>query len=228
MRLVHPAGPLGWSNRPVQIPTFLGDRLHQYVQRGSPVYHVDLAVYREREDWDRRGPLEIAVGRRGWRQAHWLPGDPRGFVELVKDRCSGESGAQFARVVRLLKWWKQNHFSPRGNAAPVGSGIVVAALSWLHPTVEQGEWCDALAALRLVDSMIAAFGSAQGPKGEVGERLVGTMPVQPYDDVFRKMTNPQMSEFKSKLEELRGILDYAWTHDDTDAMVDAFGPQFPE
>ena len=92
---------------------------------------------------------------------------------------------------------------------------------------------DDLSALHdLVHKILDRFYQVWDPdREEMMWRLRVDLPVEPRNDLFEKMTNLQMTEFKSKLERLLEALDFA---DDAIDPVDAcdelrrvFGDDFP-
>lgn len=184
----------------------------QYMHRGEPRYHVDLPVM-----WDDGRRLWLARGKRHSAHPHarWEEDDRRSFVQLVKSHRSGEDRNQFRRVVRALKRWRDFKFPSTGHAAPVGIGLTVLALEGFSPV-----FGDDLAALqRFVDRMRGRF--------VWPTRISAKMPVAPYDDVFQRMTDQQMSEFKQRLDQLSGWLSEAARTGDAAPLRDAFGDAFP-
>ena len=118
-----------------------------------------------------------------------------------------------------------------GNAAPVGIGLTVSGLTRFQPMRGAGartesDYDDLAATRTFVDSMRGGFQYASHG-GEYAPRLAATLPVQPNKDVFRKMTNQQMKEFKSRLDALSAALQDAQNSQRTDALVRAFGEEFP-
>jgi len=180
----------------------------QYQENGEPAYHVDLAVYSDATQNDdgrtylARGLLNSTPENRYWEKA-----DPRGLISKVRNRFSGDDAAQFRRVIRYLKRWKDLRFPSNGNAAPVGIGITISAYNWfaVQKTVDAfagtSKYDDLLALEVFVRETIQRFRLGIF-NGEMAERLEAFLPVEPYNDVFSKMTNSQMKEFKAKLEAL--------------------------
>ena len=211
----------------------------QYHLEGEPAYHVDFAVYSH--NGDIKGNIYLARGkpRSSPELRVWQPDDPKGLIELVRNRFSDEEDRkQFRRVIRYLKRWKDIQFPSDGNAAPIGIGITVAAYHWFSPQhtlvdpFQNKHRPDDLSALRtFVDQMLWNFRLVDH-NGELAERLIVCLPVQPGTDLFEKMTNLQMVSFKQKLEELRGVLQEA--EDQEADPVEAckqlqtqFGSEFP-
>lgn len=175
-----------------------------YQQAGEPLYHVDLAVYAN-GSW---GHTQIAMGKQHSGAGHfsWENSDPRELTKLVTQRFSGEDGAQFCRVIRYLKRWKDVNFSNQGNAAPTGIALTACAYQWFTPrkaSVWGGEYDDLSALRGLVDSLLSRFSMGWG---QSSSRIAVHLPVAPQNDLFESMTDQQMFEFKRRLEQLSGAL----------------------
>lgn len=208
----------------------------QYKSSGQPLYHVDLAVYSAGSENDGNKD-QLAVGLPGStdEKRYWEPSDPAGLSKKILDRFEGTDRAQFRRVVRCLKRWKDERFSLDGNQAPTGIGLTVAAydnLECRYHDVVSGKH-DHLSALRgLVRAMLARFHQEWDAEQEkMIWRLKVTLPVDPMSDLFEKMSNRHMAEFKAKLERLLEAMDFAADAlDPVDACEElkkVFGDDFP-
>lgn len=192
-----------------------------YQKAGEVIYHVDLPVYVE----DMSGQLHLAMGKQhsGRDAKVWQTGDPRIFIQAMKDKFSGDDALQMRRIIRYLKRWKDVQFPPQGNAPPVGIGLTLAAYHWFQPTRAwnargASDYDDLGALIALVQQMRSRF--------NWNGRLVLTMPIAPHDDVFRRMTDQHMLEFRQRLEHLEGWLKEALTYNSAAALVKAFGTDF--
>lgn len=225
----HTTTPAGWMRHCVRV---------QYTRQGSELYHVDLAVYWQNVEtsWDgqpRKGDMYLAVGKEGSVPPHkaWLESEPLRLRDMIADYQSGEARSQFKRVIRYLKRWRQEHFPSTGNASPVGIGISVAALQWFYSNAGYGSTeatvDDLDATLQLVNRMRGAF-ALTVHDGGYAERLVVKLPVKPGLDVFRKMTNQQMREFRQRLDHLAVWLESARSTGKVSYLRQAFGSDFPE
>lgn len=175
-------------------------------------YHVDLAIYSKVSlgaYYLGRGKLNSKPENKIWENA-----DPKGLLEYVSKTFASDAGdrAQFKRIIRYLKRWKERKFSTDGNAAPVGIGITIAACEWFTPvrtvsdTFSNTKKDDDLMALRgFVQALLNQF-REQSHDGEYADRLVVYLPVDPGTDIFSKMTNTQMKEFREKLQSLNSAL----------------------
>lgn len=184
-------------------------------------YHVNLPVYLE----DASGQLHLALGKQQAEQGArvWQTGDPRVFIHRLRDRHSGEDALQMRRVIRYLKRWKDIHFSSEVQALPLGLGLTVAAYHWFLPSRSwnapgAGDYEDLMALRQLVHQMTLAFQSQR--------RLELKMPVAPYDDVLRLMTDPQMLELKERLESLEHALERVQQSGRVESLIPVFGRDF--
>ncbi len=189
----------------------------QYKKAGEAAFHVDLAVYRQHMPG--LPGLVLAAGKQHSADPEWIRSDPKGLIRAFDDRFREHSLEQFRRVVRMMKRWKDLHFSSEGNAAPVGIGIAMSGYTHFSPSSD-----DDLQALRgLVQRMRLSFGYAYGPDRVWGRRIVEKVPVIPQDDVYRRMTNQQMREYEQRLAVLRDAIDEALRGDGY-ALQQEFGP----
>ena len=198
----------------------------QYQQSGEALYHVDLAVYGQ----DPQGRLHLARGKQhaDATSRRWELSDPKGLTTTLGNRWAGEDAAQFRRIVQYLKRWKDVHFPSDGNAAPVGIGLTV--LAHHHFAVSKSGYpatYDDFTATRNLVAAIAKSFQTRWLNGAYSDRISATLPVAPANDVFAGMTNQQMTEFKGRVDTLRGWLDEAARTGRTTTLVRAFGTDFP-
>jgi hypothetical protein len=213
----------------------------RYQVDGEQAYHVDLAVYAREILAGVPRRLQIAKGKQHSELTHrfWESSDPKGLTGWVEGRFSGEQEKQFLRVVRLLKGWKSVLFDHNGNGAPSGIGLTIAAGLWFRPEVATDlvtkvTTCDDLKALRsLVDTMVRNFAtvfSTENP-GQLAVHLAVALPVTPWNDVFKRMSDGQMATFKSRVEKLRDVLEEVSREEDPveacQKMRKQFGDRFP-
>lgn len=209
-----------------------------YQKNGESMYHVDLAVYSD-ESSNADGKKFLAKGKLGSSAENkfWEISDPQGVTKLVKERHSGDDKAQFIRVIRALKRWKDFNFSSNGNAAPIGIGLTICAYYWfvankvLTDIVASKYTYNDLGAIRtVVNSMLANFRSCI-VDSEVVERLQVNLPVEPYSELFSKMSINQMADLKVELDALKEALDKAEAEVDPvkacEILKKVFGDDFP-
>lgn len=168
-----------------------------YMEDGETIYHVDLAVY---ADANLDGRTYLARGHENSESSarRWEPSEPRKLVELVLQRFA-DDGAQFRRIIKYLKRWKDVKFLDGGNSTPLGIGITIAAYNWFEPSKTVDTFTGAVryddrAALKsFLERLLGQF---------LGGRLSVMLPVDPRGDLFAKMTDLQMQDLKEKLKGL--------------------------
>jgi hypothetical protein len=207
----------------------------QYHEGEEPIYHVDIAVY---ANGNGDGKARLAVGRESTptSERKWELSHPKALKEKIHERFTAEDDrAQFRRIVRSLKRWKDNKFSSDGTAAPLGIGLTVLVYDDLQATYSDvfARTADDLQALRkLVATALGRFISTWDPEEEkLVRRLTATLPMEPFNDVFEQMTNRQMESFEDKLKRLKEALDFASDavdpYDACKELRKQFGDDFP-
>ncbi|MCZ6688556.1 MAG: nucleotidyltransferase [Planctomycetota bacterium] len=208
-----------------------------YVEGGEPKYHVDLAIY-GKDAW---GNHHLASGKQGGAtdQRKWVRSEPKRLTDLVDRKFSGEDANQFRRVIRYLKRWKDFQFSSEGAAAPTGIGLTACALSWFATQssslgfysygTQAAETDDLGVTTGLVEKIRSNFTMGYSTAG-LGERIRVVLPVPPHNDIFEKLSNQQMQEFKQRLDALLGNLRAARKSSEQNAcqvLRRTFGEDFP-
>ena len=207
-----------------------------YQRQNEPIYHVDVAVYSDGSQ-NSDGKARLAKGKQNSAVAYrfWEVSDPQGLAESMWARFQANDRAQFRRIVRYFKRWKAINFPPDGNAAPLGIGLTVATYDHLQPTYRDvlAAKPDDLGALRpLVCALLNRFSTIWDQATQQWiRRLSITLPVEPWNDLFARMTNLQMRAFEERLTTLLVTLDTAAEAiDPIDActkLQKVFGDDFP-
>lgn len=224
-RTKDPVEVKGWVHQAVAEHTARVEWRHPcitvyYQQAREVIHHVDLAILTKDP---RSGAMYLAWGKQHAPadQRQWQLDDRKGFIDAVDRKFTGEDAAQFRRVIRYLKRWKDIHFPSEGRSAPSGHALTVAAYYWFQPVKTRGfqhvEYDDLGATLSLVRSMQQSFGA----------RLALRSPIAPQDDVFARMSDEQMKQFRQRLEKLSGRLEEARRNPLPALLQDAFGKDFP-
>ncbi|MGH2530927.1 MAG: cyclic GMP-AMP synthase DncV-like nucleotidyltransferase [Thermomicrobiales bacterium] len=208
-----------------------------YQREGEPIYHVDVAVYADGSH-EADGKARLAKGRESSETEHriWEISNPQALTEKIEGRFAGNDRAQFRRVVRSLKRWSDKSFPKDGNAAPLGIGLTVAAyydLQCAYTDVIAGKPDDLRALRDLVRAILGRFvitGFDWSTLRPI-RRLSVKLPVEPYTDLFARMSDKQMVEFEDKLKRLRDALDAASSVVDPveacQELQKVFGKDFP-
>ena len=205
----------------------------QYHHSGIEDHHIDLAVYVEEVNtFFNRTKYFIAKGYIGSEEKYkvWELAEPFELLNCIKNKfADAEDRAQLRRVIRYLKRWNDLNFYSEGNAKPRGIAITALAYRLFCPNKSfdwnLGKYCfNDLKALRsFVSSIITNFDWS----GNIAVKL----PVKPHNNLFDKMTNNQMKDFKKRVSFFKDTLDLAVNEKDTEdacyALWQEFGDDFP-
>jgi hypothetical protein len=209
-----------------------------YQSGEEPLYHVDLAVYSAASS-NSDNKTCLGRGKQGSLPENriWEEADPDGLITVLTGKYSGDDWEQFRRCLRYLKRWKDLKFPTDGNAAPVGIGLTISAYYWFYP---KQKVVDAYAGKRRADDLGALLDFVDAMcrnfklvfrDGEWVDRLEAKLPVVPYNDVFEKMSDQYMAQFKEKLQKLARVLDEASKEADPvkacTKLQKVFGDDFP-
>ncbi|WP_225745010.1 nucleotidyltransferase [Marinilactibacillus sp. Marseille-P9653] len=194
--------------------------------------HVDIAIYREENDslYLCKGKLKSQPENKCWEIA-----DPKSLKEKInKAQNTEEDRKQFRRIIRYLKRWKDLKFKGQDNR-PTGIGISVFAIDKFTPEylfdsiTYENKYDDALCLKKFVNKMINGFSWESGEE-DVYERLKVFLPTEPYSDVYQKVSENQMRDFKKKLTSLHEALEEALNmsdlHESTTLLQKYFGEDF--
>jgi len=193
-----------------------------YSRDDEPVYHVDIAVYSHgTQNVD--GKSKHAKGKRYSQPENrvWEVSNPQQLSDTIFSRFPDEQDRkQFRRIVRYWKRWKAVNFTAGGGSAPNGIGLTLITYKDLQPEYTDrfsGKHNHLCAMRKLAEIVLTRFTPATDEDGQPGERLVVELPIEPWTDVFSRMTVKQMSVFKQKLTTLKDALIYAEEVSDTHA-----------
>lgn len=200
-----------------------------YQKDDEPVYHVDMAVYSD-ESCNSDSKKYLAKGKLNSTAENkfWEVSDPKGLADKVGSKHSNDDKKQFIRAIRYLKRWKDFNFSSDGNAAPIGIGLTISAYNWF---TSKKVLTDALANTYKYDDLQATKAVVKGMLDNFGDRLKVYLPVEPFSELFEKMTDNQMVNLKDKLNNLLEALDSAANEVDPvkacEILKKVFGDDFP-
>lgn len=188
-------------------------------------YHVDLVCYAWWED---------ALGVEQHRLAHqskgWRPADPPTLVQYVKDarkpfegtEDTGTGTDQFRRVVRYLKRWNDNAI--RGESDDKPSGLALVLLTKQHLTGPSLTWAGMPDDRAAVERVARAAAETYG-------RITAIKPTPEGEDMFGRISDPEMTKLKSRFGTLRDALVFAKNAPDAATackeLKKVFGDHFP-
>lgn len=208
-----------------------------YQKDGEPLYHVDFAIYANQNTDDK---MYIAKGKEfsSAENKKWEPSDPQGLIKAIKEKFSGEEAAQFRRVIRYLKKWKSHTFNSNGNAAPTGISLTILAYN-LFSVNKVTDWAtgrdtynDFEALRNLVKGIKNKFSYVWNSEdANYYHTIKEYLPVEPYNNLFEKMTERQMEGLYQEIDTMLTTLDEVASKNKrseaTSLLVDIFGDKFP-
>lgn len=185
-----------------------------YQEDGEDAYHVDFAVYASNNP---DGKMYIAKGKENSDvdKRIWEISCPQELISEIKNKFSDSKDAQqFRRCIRYLKKWKNHKISSNGNEAPTGIALTILAYNYFLPykTVDYltnaSEYNDFFALKSMVENIQNAFTLKYDT--ESGKNLHSIelkLIVEPWNDLFEKMTAKQMDDFYNKIESMSKTLE---------------------
>ena len=206
----------------------------QYHNAGEVSYHIDLAIYAHGKDfWGNindtlylaKGYLSSSVDKKKWEIS-----EPYRLKELIKSKISDNSDRdQFRRIIRYFKRWKDYNFSSSGTGRPIGIALtsccyyLFSVQKSYNNSTKTYRYNDLEALKIITNGILIAFNGYS--------RIRVNIPVSPENDLFEKMSDIQMLNFKTKLQALKSILENA-SKDSQITMAcmrlrGAFGGDFP-
>lgn len=225
---------LNTSSRTVEIRTSCV-RIQHHLNE-EKWFHVDLAIYSRDQDYRGNEVYHIAKGSVGSYEYEkiWELSEPFKLKKLLNFKFPDTSErAQFNRIVRYLKRWKDYNFDSIVAAIPTGIALTACCYHLFTPEKDYSYTTDAnlpkfkfndLRALqKVVDRIINMF--------TWNNQISVELPVEPYNDLFEKVSFNKIASMQSKLENLEKALFYA-SHETNyfDACMklrQVFGDDFP-
>lgn len=182
-----------------------------YKKNGNIGYHVDLVVYSYEDKDDTNSQMYLARGKKHSKEENkkWEEADPIRLKDAIKNKFDdSDERAQYRRIIRYLKRWKNLEFSSDGNSEPPGIAITILAYEKFEPKYKidnvtlSRTYNDLEALIYLVEKIKGMFSYKARENGRILYRIELNLPVTPETDVFFKMTDIQMTNFKDKIEQL--------------------------
>lgn len=185
-----------------------------YKEDGEDAYHVDFAIYAN-DNSD--GNMYIAKGKEysGVDNKYWEISYPQELIDKINNKYSDKDDkAQFKRCIRYLKKWKTHKFSSDGNGAPTGIALTILAYRYFSVSKDYDYvtgtyvYNDFAAFSALIQSITSsAFSIAYDyENNSTYHKIAVDLIVQPYNNLFEKMSARQMENFYNKSIEMQKIL----------------------
>lgn len=187
-----------------------------YKKDGELAYHVDLVVYTYEDKSDTESQLYLARGKDSKPEERcWEKSDPKGLIDYINSPYEDEKEdkEQYRRVIRYMKRWKNLKFSSSGNAEPPSIGITLIAadkfkVSKEYNYLEEKYYYDDLSALidfaTEIKNLFTLVGFSENGRElyRIYYYLPSSLNFEPFTDVFKKMSDTYMTDFKDKIDKL--------------------------
>lgn len=183
-----------------------------YKKNGKIGYHVDLVVYAYEDKSDTNSQMYLARGKSGSEPENkrWEESDPMGLKDKIMGKFDDEGEReQYRRIIRYLKRWKNKVFKSNGNSEPPGIGITLLAYEKFEPKYKIADKVSLSKQYNDLDALIYLVQEVKNmffPQTYINNRLLYrielNLPVTPKTNVFFKMTDIQMTDFRDEIEKL--------------------------
>ncbi len=185
----------------------------KYKKDGELAYHIDLVVYTYEDKDDTDSKLYLARGKKysSEENKYWEEADPKTLTETIVNKYSDSGDRdQYRRIIRYMKRWKNLKFSSDGNGEPPGIGITLLAYEKFSPSKtydyleEKYNFNDLDAVINFAEQIKNTFSPKQYSleRAEWLYKIETNLPVTPWTNVFSKMSDIQVTEFKKKIDKL--------------------------
>ncbi len=244
------------DNNPIDLKNLIYDTLKNHTEYGAEIkkpcvtvkykkdgelaYHVDLVVYTYEDKDNKDSQLYMGRGTNKDNQ-EWEKAEPIKLKDLIIDKYKGddnkEQREQYRRIIRYLKRWKNLKFSSSGNAEPPSIGITLLAYEKFEPQMYdylemKYNYDDLEALIVLVEKIKNSFSFTRlDAQNEYLYKIEYYLPVEPFTNVFKKMTERQMTDFRNEVIKLQNSLNEVKAESDIieqcKKLNNIFGDDFP-
>lgn len=196
-----------------------------YHSNGVETMHIDFPLYAEYNS-----QLYLARGKATSANPEWEIADPEGLNDYFLDEFKEKE--QLKRVVRYIKKWKQEKYKNASSSheVPPSVGLTILACQNYAAYTYGGD--DDLSSMYYTMKGIRdRFVVTTDRDGMVTDAsIVCNLPVQPYSNVFYKMTSSHMKTFYTRLntavENLREAVNLSEAHEAAKYVRKVLGEDF--
>ena len=188
----------GFKNARIKKPCVTADY-------AADAVHIDFIIYKRSGDQH-----YLAVGKEHSDESNreWSIADPLGLIDWINDASTYWEAdaqdvlAQFRRLVRYLKRWRDEQFSETVGAKVFSIGLTVMVKQQFKPKFSTEGAREDLRALRAtVEAILAAGYFSVVAAGKY--RVHVCLPVQPYRDIFYGSSLDTGTQLYNKLNRLK-------------------------
>jgi len=203
----------------------------QYFKDGEELYHVDLALYANANE-DEKTYISKGKPTSASEDKFWELSQPKELKKKINGKYNDEHDSkQFKRSIRYLKRWKDLKFRNTKSGKPTGIALTALAYNLFNPQIDRNPFDSSISPNDL-ESLKKLVSSIIGEFSIWNNKISVKLPVEPYNDLFEKMTNVQQETFKDKLDILEQALVDATNepdpHEASKILQKVFGDDFPE
>lgn len=205
----------------------------------SKPIHIDYTVYRE-DSW---AGYELAIGKEQSNadNKYWDDSEPKELIKWINNKenhkswfsdLSNDEYAQFIRIIRYIKRWRDiNYSNERDRSLVYSIGLTVMAREQFVPYIED-DGANDNKALEKTISNILNDASYFISKGNDNYDLEVMLPVSPFREVFQNhgvtVGTKLHKKFSKLLKKIEEVEDTSSLNKQCDILRNLFGDDFPE
>lgn len=196
--------------------------------------HIDIPIYRKYQN----GEYELAVGKLNSSEDNkeWSRSAPKELIHWVNnsdiyDNYKSEKLAQFRRLVRYVKRWRNENFSEDVARKVFSIGLTVMLKQHFKPKINDEGFADDITALSATISSILNTGGYFKYKSIDTYTVHVTLPVNPYRNIFKNSSTSTATQLRNKFYSLNSTLQQVIDEDNEskqcEKLIKIFGEDFP-
>ncbi len=196
-----------------------------YHSKGFETMHIDFPLYAECNS-----TLYLARGKENAVNFKWEIADPEGLNEYFLNAFSEKE--QLKRIVRYIKKWKQEQYSSASSTheVPPSVGLTILACQKYAEYTTGGD-NDLNSLYYTMKAIRDQFVTSTGWDNGISSASISCyLPVQPYSNVFYKMTMTHMTTFYKRLntavDNLREAVNLSEEHEAAKYVQKVLGGDF--
>lgn len=182
-----------------------------YKKNNKAAFHVDLVVYAYENNENKESQLYIAKGIADNEDStRWEKADPKGLVDYINNTIvKGEQRDQFRRIIHYIKKWRNRRFSNFGHISPASIGLTLMTIHNFSYYSND----DLKVLIDTVNYIKNRFHYIKTENTRDLYRIELSLPnhlsFEFPNDVFEKMTDNQMTDFKDRITKFSEDLEKA-------------------
>lgn len=195
----------------------------KYTKQGEEKYHIDFPVYA-----NHNGSLYLARGYEYSNEDNrkWEPADPEGLNDYFKTQNLQVEGLNLSedekqqrnqkrRLIRYLKWWKEEKYSnsQNDNEVPPSIALTLLVCKYFINSKIDGKYNDLDSLFKTVSNIMTEmfYDGYDDDWNTIKKIRECNLPTAPYSDTLTKLrtSNNHVKKFYDKIDYLRSRLEIA-------------------